>query len=151
METAVQLALIHGADAEKCRIAGLLHDCAKGLGTVEMLKLIDEYAVELYPGEKDYPELLHAPAGRAVAVRDYGVTDAEILSAIRFHTVGSHNMSLIDAIIFVADFIEPNRKSFDGLEGVRALAKKDIFGAVAECKRLTEEYCEARGLHVFTI
>lgn len=150
-ETAISLAGIYAADAEKCRLAGLLHDCAKHLSTEEMLRVIAEYGIRLYPDEDKYPYLLHAPAGAAIAQRDYGVEDLEVLSAIRYHTVGSHHMSLIDAIIFVADFIEPNRKSFEGLDAVRDLAKRDIFAATDECRRLTAEYCRANGQKVFTI
>ena len=150
-ETAVRLAKVHGADVEKCRIAGLLHDCAKGMSTPDMLKIISEYNIKLYPHEADYPHLLHAPAGRALAERDYGITDEEILSAIRAHTVGAVHMGLIDAIIFVADFIEPNRKPFDGLDEARKLAQKDIFAAVDKCRQLTSEYCKANGQKLFSI
>ena len=151
METAVRLAEIHGADVEPCRTAGLLHDCAKHLNVQKMLEVIQEYHIPLYPGEEEYPYLLHAPAGAAVAQRDYDVHDPVILSAIRCHTVGSKDMSLIDSIIFVADFIEPNRKEFEGLSHARALADQDIGAAVGECRRLTREYCLANGQKVFAI
>lgn len=151
MVTAVDLAQLFNANVEKCRLAGLLHDCAKHLNVQQMLKAIQEYGITLYPDEDSFPYLLHAPAGAAVAQRDYGVSDPEVLSAIRSHTVGSKHMSLIDAIIFVADFIEPNRKAFDGLDAVRSLARMDILAAVGECKRLTAEYCRANGQKIFTI
>ena len=151
METAIRLAGIYGADADTCRTAGLLHDCAKHLSTQDMLKLIEEYKIPLYPGEENYPYLLHAPAGVAVAQRDYGVHDTAVLSAIRCHTVGSRNMNLVDSIIFVADFIEPGRESFEGLAGVRTLAERNIADAVKECRRLTGEFCRARGQDIFTI
>ena len=151
METAVKLASLHGGDTDKCRLAGLLHDCAKSLSTEEMLSLIRQYGITLYPDEENHPALLHAPAGVAVARRDYGIEDEEILSAIRCHTVGSRHMSLTDEIIFVADFIEPGRKSFAGLEEVRLLAGKDVFAAGEECKRLTREYCLKNGQKVFAI
>ena len=150
MDTAVELAHQFGADVEKCRIAGLLHDCAKKLSVSEMLDAIKQADVELYPGEADYPQLLHAPAGRALAMTEYGVDDEEILSAIRCHTVGSKNMSLIDTIIFVADFIEPNRKPFDGLERVRQAARTDLYAAAKLCKRLTDDYCASSGQKPFS-
>ena len=151
MDTAVELAALYGVDETKCRTAGLLHDCAKYLSTQQMIALIAEYVIILYPGEQDYPYLLHAPAGVAVAKRDYGVFDEEILSAIRCHTVGSKNMSLLDTIIFVADYIEPNRSPFEGLEQVRQLARKDIFAAMELEKKLTRAYCDQTGKRVFTI
>jgi predicted HD superfamily hydrolase involved in NAD metabolism len=151
METAEKLAEIYGADVEKCRIAGLLHDCAKGMSTDEMLSAIQKGGIELYDGEEVHPQLLHAPAGVYVAKSEYGVADEEILSAIRSHTVASKNMSLIDTIINVSDFIEPGRRDFEGLQEVRALAEKDIFAALEECKRLTKEYCLKNGQSVFSI
>ncbi|MBR4236434.1 MAG: bis(5'-nucleosyl)-tetraphosphatase (symmetrical) YqeK [Clostridia bacterium] len=150
-ETAVKLAKAHGGDTEKCRIAGLLHDCAKGMSTSDMLRAIYRNGIVLYPGEEDFEQLLHAPAGAAVAREIYGVDDEEILSAIRSHTVGGRNMSLTDKIIYVADFIEPGRKSFTGLEDARDLALKDINAAQELCAHLTNEYCHSRGQKVFSI
>ncbi len=150
MDCAVSLALIYGADVQKSRIAGLLHDCAKPLSAEEMLKAIDRCGIELYEGEEKYPALLHAPAGSAVAREEYGVTDEEILRAIRRHTVGAKDMGLLDTVIYVADYIEPNRKPFPGLEEIRDLAEKDLMEAKAACADRTREYCEQRGLPVFS-
>ena len=151
METALHLAQVHGADEEVCRTAALLHDCAKCMSEKEMLDIIARYGISLYPGEENYPYLLHAPAGAALAQRDYGISDPAVLSAIRCHTVGSKHMSLTDMIIFVADFIEPNREDFPGLDDVRLQADCDIFAAGEECKHLTQKYCLARGQKIFTI
>ena len=144
-DTSVTLAKLHGADEYVCRIASTLHDCAKYMNKSQMLEIIDRFGITLYPGESDNAELLHAPAGAALAQEKYGVADSNIISAIRNHTLGPSGMSLEDAIVFVADFIEPNRKSFDGLDTVRQLAEKDIYSAVDECKRLTREYCIQNG------
>lgn len=144
-DTAVELACIHLGDEHICRTAGILHDCAKSLTESQMLDLISRFDIELYPGEKENPELLHAPAGAALAQEKYKVNDKKIIKAIRNHTLGPKGMSLEEAIVFVADFIEPSRKSFDGLEWVRQLARKDIHAAVDECKRLTKEYCIQNG------
>ena len=150
METALKLAEKYSADRSICYTAGLLHDCAKYLSTAEMLKLIAEYSIQLYPGEENYPYLLHAPAGVAVAQRDYGVNDARVLSAIRCHTVGSRHMSLTDTIIFVSDFIEPNRPDFEGLESVRLLSQTDLDAAYELCRELTKAHCIETGQAVFT-
>ena len=144
-DTSMALSKLHGEDENVCRIAATLHDCAKYMNKTQMLEIIDRFGITLYPGESDNPELLHAPAGAALAQEKYGVTDSNIISAIRNHTLGPSGMSLEDAIVFVADFIEPNRKSFDGLDTVRQLAEKDIYSAVNECKRLTREYCIQNG------
>lgn len=145
IDTSVALSKLYGADANVCRIAATLHDCAKYMSKNQMLEMIDRHCIKLYPGESENAELLHAPAGAALAQEKYGVTDEKILSAIRNHTLGPSSMSLEDAIVFVADFIEPNRKSFGGLEDVRQLAGKDLSSAINECKRLTREYCMQKG------
>ena len=150
METAVRLAGVFSADAARCRLAGLLHDCAKGLGREEMLELIARQGIILFAGEDSYPGLLHAPAGAALAKEKYGVSDAEVLSAIRKHTVGAPEMSLLDDIIFVSDFIEPNREPFEGLEEVRKAAFEDLGKAKALCRDHTARYCKQRGLPVFS-
>ena len=149
-ETAVKMAKVFGADENKCRLAGLIHDCAKSMSVQDMLSEINAGGIELYDGETDYPLLLHAPAGAALAKRIYGVKDTEVLSAVRKHTTGK-DMNLIEKIIFVADFIEPGRESFDGLEKARETAFCDIDEAVKLCKKLTQEYCIANGQKVFSI
>lgn len=145
IDTSVALSKLYGADANVCRIAATLHDCAKYMSQSQMLEMIERHCIKLYPGESENTELLHAPAGAALAQEKYGVTDEKILSAIRNHTLGPSSMSLEDAIVFVADFIEPNRKSFGGLEDVRQMARKDLSSAINECKRLTREYCMQKG------
>ena len=150
METAVRLAKVYLADVPSCRLAGMLHDCAKGLGQSDMLKLIERQGISLYRGEESYPGLLHAPAGAALAKEQYGVSDEEVLSAIRKHTLGAPQMSLIDDIIFVSDFIEPNREPFEGLEEVRKAAFEDLNRAKVLCRAHTARYCEQRGLPVFS-
>ncbi|MCR4620637.1 MAG: bis(5'-nucleosyl)-tetraphosphatase (symmetrical) YqeK [Clostridiales bacterium] len=145
VDTAVMLAEIHHADLEICRIAALLHDCAKSMDVQQMLSIISRYSIKLFPGEAEYPALLHAPAGAALAQEKYNVADERIIRAIRYHTLGPDDMNLDEAIVFVADFIEPRRRYFEGLDYARFLAKEDIFGAVKECKRLTREYCVKTG------
>ena len=144
-DTAVELARIHLGDEHICRTAGILHDCAKSLTENQMVDLINRFGIALYPGEIDNPELLHAPAGAALAQEKYKVSDKKIINAIRNHTLGPKGMSLEEAIVFVADFIEPGRRNFDGLDHVRQLAKEDIRAAVDDCKRLTREYCIING------
>ena len=89
--------------------------------------------------------VLHAPAGMVIAREVFGVRDPDILAAIRNHTLGNCNMSALEKLIFLADFIEPNRKSFDGLEAVRMLAEEDLTAAVKLSARLSNEYVVSRG------
>ncbi len=102
MEMAVELAKRFNCDEEKAQIAGLLHDCAKCLSDKELM----EYKDNFEECEKISPKTWHAPVGAIIAKRDWGITDEEILSAIRFHTIGKKGMSDFEKIIFIADKIE---------------------------------------------
>ncbi|MDY6363722.1 MAG: bis(5'-nucleosyl)-tetraphosphatase (symmetrical) YqeK [Cyanobacteriota bacterium] len=105
-ECAQRLAEKYGADERKAYIAGLLHDCAKCLPDEELLQIIDEHIKDVPDDERSNKKTLHAPAGRYVAQKVFGVTDEEILSSIRWHTIGKLDMTLFEKIIFLADKIE---------------------------------------------
>ena len=122
-DTARKLAISHGADPEKAYLAGLLHDCAK------------PYA----------DNLSHAAMGAELAMRDYGVTDTEILDAIRYHTTGRAGMSLLEKIIYISDFIEPSRAGYEGLDWCRKLAPAELDKAVALCAKLSLDYLRRKG------
>ncbi len=130
-ETARKLAERFGADAEKAYLAGLLHDCAKSMKTHEQLKKCAELGVELDEYSKLCPPVIHAPLGAETAKREYGVSDEEILNAIRRHTVAGKNMTLLDKIIYTADMIEPSR-DFEGVGLLRSLAETDVEKAFFE-------------------
>lgn len=116
-QEAVRLAERYGADVEKARIAALLHDCTKKLGMEEQLNLCEAHGVELDELERKVLKLLHARSGAAIA-RDVFGMDQEICSAIRWHTTGRANMTLLEKILYLADYIEPNR-DFPGVEDLR--------------------------------
>lgn len=145
VEIAVYLAKKHGVDPAKAEIAALLHDCAKYMSVPEMQRLIRENISDSDEAEINTQSLLHAPAGSVLAKEKYGVLDAEILSAIRKHTIGDVHMSPMDALIYTADFIEPNREPFEGLEEARLLAESDIFAAMRKCAELTNAYLASQG------
>lgn len=128
-ETAARLAGRYGADVDKARLAGLLHDCARDMSNNLLLQTAEASAIVLRDVERRTPMLLHAPVGAIVAQQDYGVTDPEVLSAIRWHTTGGPEMALLDYIVFFADYIEPER-SFPGVEKLRALADQGLEEAV---------------------
>lgn len=153
VETAKALSKIHGSDPTKAEIAALLHDAAKRMNQEEMIEISKEEGFAPDEFEISAPPVLHAPAGAAVAKRIYGVDDMEILNAIRAHTIGCENPTKLDAILFVADFIEPGRLPFDGLEEARSLAKDDLLAAMKLCARLSGEYVVSRGgkMHPITI
>lgn len=141
-DTSERLARLHGLDAAAARVAGLLHDAAKCLPVQEQRRLAAGIADA---GEMENPELLHAPAGVAVARDVFGVRDAEILAAIRCHTLGGPEMTGLMLAVFVADFIEPGREDFPGLSEARALAGTDLRAAASKCAELTNIHLKETG------
>lgn len=117
-ETAIALAERFGGDAKKARLAALLHDCAKYLPEQRLLSYADT--------EPPIVPVLHAFAGADCAKTAYGVTDEDVLRAIRLHTTGDAGMTKLDRIIYLADMIEPSR-DFDGVEEIRAQTSLDAM------------------------
>jgi predicted HD superfamily hydrolase involved in NAD metabolism len=128
METAIVLARLYGADVKKAETAAIFHDYAKFRSKDEMKQIIIEQNMtkELLIHS---PELWHAPVGAYLAAKEAGIKDKEILDAIRYHTSGRENMTLLDKVIYVADYIEPGR-IFPGADEVRELAKNDLNKAL---------------------
>lgn len=139
-QESLQLAKRYGANTDKAYLAGLLHDCAKCLTDEEKLKLCDEYNIKLDDILKTQPDLTHSFLGAKIAEEEYNIKDKEILDAIAYHTTGRPNMSLLEKIVFIADYIEPNRDYFEGLDKVRDLAYKDINKAVIYALESTMNY-----------
>lgn len=125
MNEAVAMAELFGADKDKARLAGLLHDCAKSLPVEAALDIIRRNGSEPDEVTLSCPAIIHAPAGSYYAREHYGVDDTEVLDAICYHTVARVSMTLLDKIIYVADMTEPNRR-FDGVDRLRELARTDI-------------------------
>lgn len=144
-ETAVRLAPCYGISTSKAEFAALLHDCAKYMPLDEMRKLVRDNVSDWDELEMEAVSVLHAPAGVVYAAKEFGIRDQEILSAIRKHTLGDVRMSPLDALIYTADFIEPNRKDFPGLADARQLAETDIYQAMCKCAQLTNEYLKTQG------
>ena len=108
--TSVCLAMKYEADLEKAELAGLLHDCAKELPEKKLIKICRDHGEKISTMEFKQPFLLHGKAGACLARNKFGVEDEEVLDAIRYHTTGRPAMTLLEKIVFVADYIEPNRK-----------------------------------------
>lgn len=138
--TAASLGMRYEMDIEKCYIAGLLHDCAKYVPEEEMVKLCKKHNIEVSPFEEQATYLLHAKVGAILAKKDYGIDDSDILNAITYHTTGRSAMSQLEKVIFVADYIEPNRKELPNLAKIRALAFTDIDKAIYMIARDTVDY-----------
>lgn len=139
-EEARRLAEVYDIDADKAYIAGILHDCAKDLGKERSLELCREYGMELDEVLVSQPDLIHSFLGAEVARKQYGITDEDILNAIRYHTTGRENMSDLEKIIYLADFFEPSRKPFDGIEEMRALAYSNLDSAMDFALNHTIDY-----------
>ena len=146
-EEAVKLAQIYGSvqEQQKARVAGLLHDCAKDYPESMRLRFCKEYKVTTDEIMNKQTDLIHPFLGAEVAKREYQVMDEDVLNAIRYHTTGRKAMSLLEKIVFVADYIEPNREKFGGLEEARRLAYLDLDKAMKYILENTIEYVRARG------
>lgn len=141
---AVKLARIYGADIKKARIAGLLHDCAKGYKDAGAIEAATKYHLQPDDYQLQSPKLLHAPLGARVAALEYGIKDQEILSAIQFHTTGKENMTLLEKIIYIADMVEEGR-NFPGVQNLRELAHRDIDSALIASIRQCVEHVKNKG------
>lgn len=128
LETAIDLAVRYGAEEKKAELAAIFHDYAKFRPKEEMKRIIINEGLghELLLHNE---ELWHAPVGAYLVEKEVGIADSEIINAIRFHTSGRPNMSLLEKIIYVADYIEPGR-NFPGVEEVRELAKISLDEAL---------------------
>lgn len=150
-ETAAQLARHYGADEMQARRAGTLHDITKYKSRDEQLKFVEKYGIMLDEFTKETEKLHHAKTGAAIAAAEYGEDEA-VVSAIAWHTTGHANMTLLEKIIYMADYIEPNR-DFDGVEAVRALAFEDLDAAMrlALMQTVAEKQQEGARLHPDTL
>jgi len=128
-KTAKKLAEFYGYDAFKAEIAGLVHDCARDLEKPLQLKYLKEEGIEADELTLSIGELLHGPAAVHICRKVFAIEDEEILSAVRHHTTGKENMSLLEKIIYLSDFIEPAR-SFPGVEELRGLAFRNLDKAL---------------------
>ena len=127
-EEAVRLAERWGADKTFARRAGILHDCTKYLELDEQLALCRQYGVELDELEQVAVKLLHSKTGACIARAVFGEPD-EVFWAIYWHTTAKANMTTLEKILYVADYMEPNR-DFDGVERLRELAYRDLDKAL---------------------
>lgn len=138
--TAAALAMRYGRELQQAQIAGLLHDCAKCMSDEKLLKLCEKNKLDVTEVERRNPFLLHAKVGSCLAKKEYGIEDPEILNAILYHTTGRPDMTLLEKIIFTADYIEPGRKQAPNLTEIRCEAFKDLDNAVRMILRDTLAY-----------
>ena len=149
--TAVKLAEKYGADVHRAEVAGLLHDCTKKLSMDEQLALCEKYGIVLDELEKKALKLLHAKTGAALARDVFGVDD-EVYNAILWHTTGKPDMTVLEKVIYLADFIEPTR-DFPGVDTLREAVWQDLDRGLLMGLEMTVEEMEEMGnpIHVNTL
>ncbi len=147
-QEAIHLAERWGGDVEKARRAALLHDCTKKLSPEEHLALAEKYGADLDGMERRTPKLLHAKTGAAVAETLFG-TDGEITDAIRWHTTGRAHMTLLEKIIYLADYIEPSR-DFPGVWELRRACYEDLDAGLLMGLEMTIREMEKQGAPIHT-
>ena len=152
--TAAALAMCYGENILKAELAGILHDVAKAKKSFElkddMKGYIDPYTDGDYVAliANKAPQILHAIYAPYLAKKDYKIEDKDILSAIRWHTTGKKDMTMLEKIVFVADYIEPNRKKLPDLDRIRTLSFNDISEAVKVIAKSTIEYLGSQGMYI---
>ena len=145
-DTAVKLAKLWGADENDAARAALLHDVTKALGSPLQLTLCDAYGIILDNFAYNNPKTLHALTGSLVAERIFG-ENAAVVAAIRSHTTGKANMNTLEKIIYVADYMEPNRE-FSGVEELRDLAHTDLDKALKRGLEMTLTMLKEQGKEI---
>jgi predicted HD superfamily hydrolase involved in NAD metabolism len=149
VETAAILAERYGADKEKVDIAAILHDYCKFWTAEELIFAIKQYKLPqdllLYN-----QELWHGPVASVVASKELGIEDQEIIHAIFYHTTGRPNMSLVEKVVFLADYIEPARK-FPGVDATRLLAQENLDDAIVLALKQMIQFLISSGQRVYPI
>lgn len=149
VETAAELAERYEADREKVDIAAILHDYCKFWTAEELIFAIKQYKLPqdllLYS-----QELWHGPVASKVTAQEFGIQDTDITNAIFYHTTGRPNMSLVEKIVFLADYIEPARK-FPGVDAARQLAQQSLDKAIVLALKQTIQFLISSGQRVYPL
>lgn len=137
---AIALAMRYECDLRKAELAGLLHDCAKCVPNDKKLNQCIKHNISISDVEDRNPHLLHAKLGAFYAMNKYNIDDRDIINAILKHTTGAPAMTTLEKIVFVADYIEPNRSNIKGLNEIRRIAFEDLDLAVYKILKSTLEH-----------
>ncbi|MBO8177601.1 MAG: bis(5'-nucleosyl)-tetraphosphatase (symmetrical) YqeK [Bacillus sp. (in: Bacteria)] len=147
METAIQLAERYGADVKKAELAAIFHDYAKFRNKEEMKQIIINQQMDARLLQFHH-ELWHAPVGAYLVQQEVGITDEEVLSAIRYHTTGRVGMTLLEKVVYLADYIEPGRR-FPGVEEAREIARHNLDEAMIFALRNTITFLMRQNQPIF--
>ena len=148
MYTSASMAMRYGADVTQALLAGLLHDCAKCIPGDKKIHLCEKYGLPVSDVEYENPGLLHARLGAYLAEKKYHIHDQEIINAISSHTTGRPGMSLLEKIVYIADYIEPGRRELPNMKEVRPLAFKDIDQCLYRILEDSLVYLNSRNISV---
>lgn len=150
-EVCHDLAFLHGFNTNKAITAGLLHDCAKYLTDQELLEECEKNDLPVREVERHCPFLLHAKLGAFLARTRYGIQDEDILSAITYHTTGRPAMTMLEKIVFTADYIEPSRKPLPRVSEIRKTALTNMDLAVYMTAENVLNYLKSQGSEIDTL
>jgi len=151
-KAALMLADLYHVDRDKASTAALLHDAAKQMSPDELLQAAREFGIDLTGGYEEAPKLLHGPVAAAMVKRDLGIEDEDILNAISTHTLGGENMTKLQKVVFLADYIEEDR-AFAEVRELRRMVKQDMDRAMLFAMNKTIELLIRRDqyIHLQTI
>ena len=149
MYTAASLAMAHQCNLGQAMYAGLLHDCAKCLSNKKLISICEKNDLPISETELQNPAaLLHAKVGSFLAKEKYEIEDDDILNAIRYHTTGRPDMSKLEKILYIADYIEPGRKHASNLPQIRRMAFQDLDGTLFKILEDTLSYLNSVSGHL---
>lgn len=148
MYTSAALAMRYDAELEHALLAGLLHDCAKCIPGDKKIKLCNKYHLNVSETERSNPSLLHAKLGAFLAAKKYHIENKEILNAIASHTTGRPQMSLLEKIVYIADYMEPGREELPNMPEVRRLAFQDIDECLYKILKDSLVYLRRRNISI---
>lgn len=131
-EQSVILAKMHGENKEKAYLAGLVHDSCKEISKQEQLKIINKFGIILTDIEKNEPNIWHGYAASGYITEKWGITDPEVCSAVKYHTCGRGDMSLLEKIVFVADLTSLDREYPDSAK-IREISMQSLDAAIYNC------------------
>ncbi|MCD8082461.1 MAG: bis(5'-nucleosyl)-tetraphosphatase (symmetrical) YqeK [Clostridiales bacterium] len=149
--TCTSLAMRYQYDLLKAELAGLLHDCAKRYTDSQLISRCKKHGLILTDDELKAPAVIHAKYGSWMAENKFGIDDPDILSAIRWHTTGKADMSTLDKILYIADYIEPRRSKASNLSQVRYLAFQDLDLTMYEILADTIQYLKGKKGHMDSV
>lgn len=147
MEEAIRLANIYSCNEEKAAIAGLLHDCGKFRNEEELLKSTYDFGIIQRGTYIVNSALIHGALGAEVARRELNIEDKDILDAIQYHTTGKEDMTLLEKIIYISDYIEPGR-NFPGVDKIRQLAYENLDLALLNAMDKTIKHIIDKGYYI---